>query len=202
MFHGLVLPQPEKLDKICQVFQWLATRPRVSARAVERLLGHAVHVALLRRELLSIFRALYDFVQHNYTGRSRLWVTAAREARWAASLLKLCSADLTRPWDGEITCSDASLSGIAVAKRSLDSVSSEQIGSIRESWRYKAADPSMRPREVLVRSRDPFTDPETVKPINVDSDMPYVLDRSFQEIRQGLLEPHRICEGQGVCRQH
>ena len=186
---GLVLPQPDKLDKICQVFQWLSTRPRVAGRDVERLLGHAVHIAMLRRELLSIFRALYDFVRHDYTGRTKLWATAAREARWAANLMKLCSADLTRQWDGEITCSDASLSGIAVCKRSLDAQTCESIGSVREVWRYKAADPSLRPREILLEDKDPFADPETVKPVEVATEIPFVINRSFLEVPRKLMSP-------------
>ena len=93
----------------------LATRPRVTGKAIERILGHAVHLCMLRREVLSMFRCLYDFVHHSHDGRKRLWTTAGQEARWATRL-KLCTADLTRPWDSEITCSDASLSGIAVCR--------------------------------------------------------------------------------------
>lgn len=58
-----VTPIPNRWTKVLQAFGWLASRPRVSGRAVERLLGHAVHFAMLRRELLSLFRSLYDFVK-------------------------------------------------------------------------------------------------------------------------------------------
>ena len=92
--NGLVAPVPEKLFKVQQAFRWLAGRPKVRGKEVERLLGHATHLMMLRRELLSIFRSLYDFVQGSYEKRSRLWPSAVREARWAGELLALCSVDL------------------------------------------------------------------------------------------------------------
>ena len=185
---GLVTPIPEKLDKICQVFQWLSTRPRVAGKSVERLLGHAVHVAMLRRELLSIFRCLYDFVHHSYSQRKRLWASAAREARWAARLLKLCCADLTRQWDGEITCSDASLSGVAVCKRSLSPELIGELGSQREVWRYKSFNPTLRPRDKALGFGDPFTDPATVKPCHHEVDLPFTLNREFKEIPKQVMD--------------
>ena len=53
--NGMISPIPERLDKICKVFAWLSRGPKVTGKAVERILGHAVHICLLRRELLSIF---------------------------------------------------------------------------------------------------------------------------------------------------
>ena len=60
---GIVTPIPERLQKVRLALNWLARRPWVSGKQVERLLGHCIHFMLLRRELLSIFRSLYDFVQ-------------------------------------------------------------------------------------------------------------------------------------------
>ena len=93
---GTVFPIPERLDKICKAFGWLAKRPLVTGRAIERLLEHAAHICLLRRALLSIFRGLYDFAYANSDRKVKLWPVAAKEARWASHLLKLCHVDLTR----------------------------------------------------------------------------------------------------------
>ncbi|CAE8610344.1 unnamed protein product, partial [Polarella glacialis] len=90
---GEVRPVAEKLQKVIRAFERMSHRPRVTGKAVEKLLGHAVHF-MMRRELLSIFRSLYDFVHSSYSKRQRLWASAAKEASWAASLLLICSADL------------------------------------------------------------------------------------------------------------
>lgn len=117
--NGIVGPIPERLDRVLKIFAWLAKRPRVSGKALERVIGHATHLCMLRRELLSIFRACYDFIRSSYNKRSRLWKSAAEEARWASHLLELCTADLKKKWSNDITASDASLSDISVSRRSL-----------------------------------------------------------------------------------
>ena len=152
---GTICPIPERLDKICKVFGWLARQPRVSGKAVERLLGHAVHVCLLRRELLSIFRGLYDFAYACYDRKTELWPVAAKEARWASHLLQLCFVDLTRKWSGQVTASDASLSGIAVCKREMDARVQADLGSYKEQWRFKSKIP-VNPRMAALKCMDPF----------------------------------------------
>ena len=77
-------------------------------RSLERLIGHAIHMCLLRRELFSLFRSLYDFVYGSYFRRQKLWASAAApEARWCSHLLKLCSVDMRRAWSSSATASDA-----------------------------------------------------------------------------------------------
>ena len=117
--NGIITPIPERLDKILAAFRFLARRPKITGRSLERLLGHAMHICLLRRELLSIFRSLYDFIYGSYFKRQRLWKSAAREARWCSCLLKLCTVNMKRPQSSGITASDASLSGIAVCSCEL-----------------------------------------------------------------------------------
>ena len=92
--RGLVSPKPDKCSKLVAAFTWLDLRPRVSGRIVEILIGHAVHIMLLRRETLSALRGLYDFVSSRYDQRQRLWPVAAKEASWLAVLLPLCVSDL------------------------------------------------------------------------------------------------------------
>ncbi|CAE8638556.1 unnamed protein product, partial [Polarella glacialis] len=164
---GVVRPVAEKLQKVIRAFEWMSHRPRVTGKAVEKLLGHAVHFMMLRRELLSIFRSLYDFVHSSYSKRQRLWASAAKEASWAASLLLICSADLKLPWAADVTISDASLSGIAVCSRLLKTDQVSQLGSQHERWRYKGAMPAVSARESAFAQQplDPFTDPASVMPL-------------------------------------
>ena len=106
---GVILPIPERLDRILNAFEWLSHRPVVNGRQVERLLGHAMHICLLRRELFSLCRSLYGFLFASSFKRQKLWPSAAREARWCSHVLKLCSVDMRRNWSSSATASDASL---------------------------------------------------------------------------------------------
>lgn len=117
---GIVLPIPKKLGLVIAAFRFLSKRPRIIGKGVEKLVGHAVHFMLLRRELLCCMRNLYDFIQFSYGRRSRLWSSAASEAGAISNLLGVCFADLRKPWSPEVTCSDASLSGIAVSSTVTD----------------------------------------------------------------------------------
>lgn len=158
---GRVTPVPARLHRVQLAFQWLSRRPRVRGKSVQRLLGHAVHFLMLKRELLSVFRHLYDFVTHAQDKKCRLWQGAAVEARWMSCLLTLCAADLRKSFSPLVTASDASLSGIAVCKREARIEDVVQNGAYRESWRFKGKCPSSRPRSSALSHGDPFEDPQT-----------------------------------------
>ena len=119
-----------------------------------------------------------------------------------------------KQWSSVVTVSDASLSGIAVCSRDdVDNIS-PNIGSQRESWRYKGRNPASRPRHQTVERGDPFEDPDTVKPINFQHEDPFELNENFSEVPQecmaddkwklnfaqhmSLSEPITILEGRGV----
>lgn len=81
---GRVTPIPEKLGKIVDALRWPSKGPTISGKFVEKVIGHCIHFMMLRRELLAIFRSLYQFVHDNYWHRRRLWPWARSEANWAA----------------------------------------------------------------------------------------------------------------------
>ena len=184
---GQVTPIPERLHRVQLAFKWLSRRPRVTGRAVQRLLGHAVHFMMLRRELLSIPHHLYAFVQQA-NGRCRLWCSAAVEARWIGELLPLCATDLRKQTSALLTASDASLSGIAVCTRLADEQSVKTIGSYRERWRFKGRNPVNRPRQNALGVLDPFSDIASVKPVGHVIDDPFELNNQFPEVPKSLLE--------------
>lgn len=185
---GTIQPVPERLDRVVRCFAWLGKAPRISGRAIERLLGHAVHLCMLRRELLSIFRSLYDFIHSSYKVRTKLWPSAAKEARWASHLMKLCTCDLKRPWSSSITSSDASLSGIAVSRRDISTAEQALHGSYKETWRYKFKMHS-KPRDHALSKLDPFEDISTVKPVKNEMQDPFALDENFPEVDANILSP-------------
>ena len=186
---GRVLPIADRVAKVIAAFKWLARRPRVTGRVVEKLIGHAVHFMLLRREMLSIFRSSYDFVGASYQHRCRLWKSVAKEAEWAANLLQICSANLKRNWSTVVTASDASLSGIAVCAREATLTEIKRIGLCPESWRFRSKH-AVNPRESVFHTEkldpvDPFSNVDTVKPVTSNPsayDDPYELNPDFKEI--------------------
>ena len=185
--EGYVAPVPDRLQRVILCFRWLSRRPSVSSKAVQRLVGHAVHFMLLNRGLLSTMRGLYDFIQRSGEGRKRLWKNAAREAAWISELLRVCIADLTKPWSQKISASDASLSGIAVCTRSCSEAEARDIGRVKESWRFKGRNPADRPRQILDEPGDPFSDVATVRPLPFVHEDPFELNLEFPEISQDFM---------------
>ena len=181
-----IFPVPEKRDKVIQCLIWLSRRPRVSGRVVERIIGHCVHFFTLHREMLSIFRSVYDFKTAHYNKQVRLWRSAADECRWAANLLWICESDMGKQWSGEVTVSDACLSGTATCSMEIHAKDAAEIGSTRELWRYKSRSSCVKAREI-VRQLDPFKDIETVSAELPRLD-PFQLNLDFQNVPQELAQ--------------
>eukprot|EP00438_Fugacium_kawagutii_P013651 Skav213124 [mRNA] locus=scaffold107:139529:142876:+ [translate_table: standard] len=177
---GMIHPSSEKRDKLIAVLRWMSRRPKVSGRSVERVLGHCVHFFMLRRELLSIFRSMYDFKTSNYNKTVKLWKTAAQECRWASDLLFICYSDLAKPCSSELTVSDACLTGTACCAMEVQPETMKEIAATRELWRYKGKSHAVKAREVVTRL-DPFTDLRTALSPEKLVD-PYSLNHEFANI--------------------
>ena len=176
---GEVYPKPNKREKVRKVLLWLA---------IEKVIGHCIHFFMVKRELLSIFRALYDFKAAHYEHRVKLWPSAAQECKWAAALLLMCRANLRLPWHPSVTASDASLTGTGVVEAVFDPKLVSVVGSQKELWRYKATDLANKARE-HVSKLDPFADAGTVceqKPR--DSFDEFQLNLDFQEVPAEMLD--------------
>ena len=102
-------------------------------------------------------------------------------------MLHVCYADLKRPWSPEISCSDASLSGIAVGHLEVDTETVSSIGRQWEMWRYKGSNPSTHVRSQPLH-HTALADPASVMPITgtASSVDPYQLNEKFKEIPQDL----------------
>ena len=66
---GIVRPNPAKLGKVILCLEWLSSRPRVSGKIVERLIGHCVHFSCCAE---SYFRSL----DHYTTSKLLTCITA------------------------------------------------------------------------------------------------------------------------------
>ena len=142
---------------------------------------------MVKRELLSLLRSLYDFALRCEHTPARLWRSACREARWVSVLLSLCSTNLRAPWCTSVTASDASLSGIAVCKRDFSNQDVFMMGSQRESWRFKGSDPKPPPRAQTVEKGDVFNDVSTVLPSKLPTRAVFDVNQDFKEIPQSFL---------------
>ena len=178
---GLVSPIARKRDRLRLVLLWLSSRPRVSGAAIERVIGHCIHMFMLRREFLSVFRSMYDFKMAHYKHPYRLWRSAAQECKWAAALLLVCHSDMRKPWCPVATVSDACLSGTAVASLHSTAAIVSEIGQCREMWRFKTREPLNRARDCVL-ALDPFKDVETVKPGNHEPVDRFQLNLDFQHV--------------------
>ena len=194
---GEIQPIAKRREKVRLTLLWLATRPRITGKAMERVIGHCVHLFMLRRELLSIFRSVYDFRTSCYRKGQKLWASAAEECRQAAALLLVCSADLRKPWSPVATVSDASLTGTAVAALESEAEIVRRIGQCRENWRFKSQDPLNRARDSTLKL-DPFEDLGTVKPMDNKLD-PFQLNLKFEHVpREFACSP--LWKPQFACR--
>ena len=193
-----IQPIAKRRVKVRPTLPWLATRPNVSGRAMERIIGHCIHLFMFRRELLSVFRSVYDFRTAHYKNPDKLWSSAAEECRQAAALLLVCSADLRKQWCPTATVSDASLTGTAVAAVESEVETVSKIGRCRENWRFKSADPLSRARDCAMKL-DPFEDLETVMPMSPVIEDPYQLNLRFEHVPQSFAcNPHWVT--QFACR--
>ncbi|CAE8582249.1 unnamed protein product [Polarella glacialis] len=186
---GIVAPQPLKAERLVKGFIYISRRPIMTGRQLEHVMGHCIHQMLLKRELLCIFRTFYDFISQCYDTPVVVWPSVVKEARWAATLLRLCHSNLRRPWDLLVTASNASLTGIAVtsARRELPDVVA--VGAMNERWRYRGKHPSDKPRQSALGLLDPLLDVESVKPeADIQRDN-YELNPNFKEVPERLLLP-------------
>ena len=105
----------------------------------------------LRRPLLSLVRALYDFVIPVGERRDTLWASCEREVRWIRVLLPFAPCDLRMQWDDSLTISDARFSGVALCSLQSSQDQVAALGRVSERARYKHNDASGRAREHAFR---------------------------------------------------
>ncbi|CAK0846282.1 unnamed protein product [Prorocentrum cordatum] len=107
----------ERLRKVCEALE--GGQP-VTGRQMKQYLGHVVDFFLIRREVLSVLRACYDFAQAAEKKPQSLWASARREVRWIRSLTFIGLARLDRPWHDTVVSTDACESGAGIAARQAD----------------------------------------------------------------------------------
>ena len=115
----------------------------VSREVVQKLLGHAMFFSTINRGGMSVFRRLYDFVEHCKVPR-RLTSQERQECLVFAGLIPLLFADLRKQWSNTLFCTDASPDGYGVCCREVERSTAESLGRWNERWRFKRLGQSNR----------------------------------------------------------
>lgn len=93
----VVSAKPRRMWRLRLALGHALSRPTLSGKQVEVLIGHCTHAFLLRRELVACFNAVYAFVREASEGQVKTWPSVRRELRWVKSLLCYCLGDLSLP---------------------------------------------------------------------------------------------------------
>ncbi|CAK0845831.1 unnamed protein product, partial [Prorocentrum cordatum] len=108
-----------------------------SGLELERLIGHLVSMMTLRRDLLSVLSAVYQFSRKLGRRRAPLWPSAQRELSWAHALLPTIVARSDLQWLPVVTAYDASEWGLGVAESLWGSADVGRAGRLRERARVR-----------------------------------------------------------------
>ena len=189
--EGKVKPTPTRAWNILLAFESLLSG-KVDWVSLRKLLGHAMTICTLCRPGMSIFRALYDFVEKAPPPRP-LHKKERREVEIFVGLLPLLYGDLRRPWSEKVFCSDASPEGFGVCQTELPVEQVQSIGRWQEKWRFRHLDPSeWRPRQ-RASGLDVIRDVESVRAgcyEETPEDL-YSYNGNFPEVPQDILQPER-----------
>ena len=145
---------------LIHAFEYVAEHV-VSREVVQKLLGHAMFFSTINRGGMSVFRRLYDFVEHCKVPR-RLTSQERQECLVFAGLIPLLFADLRKQWSNTLFCTDASPDGYGVCCREVERSTAESLGRWNERWRFKRLGPEEWAPRRRALGRDPFVDGITV----------------------------------------
>ena len=175
----------ERKWKLIKVLRWLGSAPLVSGKQMERAIGHATFVLMLRRPLLSILRDVYMFIQNRpYHLPTRLPAEAARECRAAAALVPFAVADLRPPFSPKVSAFDASPGGMGVGEPAWSEQDVRTVSRYDDRWRFRLGKYDRVPARVNSHLSLGW---QPQKPMHMQVYSEWSLDRSFPEVPQRLM---------------
>eukprot|EP00435_Cladocopium_sp_Y103_P062452 s598_g24.t1 len=195
---GQVRATTTRMWKIILGFEHLLGS-RVSPTLVQRLLGHAMTLCVLNRSGMSVFRALYDFVEKKPNPRY-LNNTERQEVINFIGLVPLLVSDMRRPWSTTVTASDASPEGYGICQSEVTEEEAYNLGKWNERWRFRRLPPGeWKPRQRAL-GLDVLSDIRTVigDPQRHDDSGSFVDNELFPEVDQKFLDPKQWCTGNTV----
>jgi hypothetical protein len=115
--HGrehTVAPRADKLDRLRLDTVRVLQHGRCTGRDMASLVGRWTWIMLVARPSLSIFSAVYRFIESAGRRHYDIWTSVARELWTAARMSPLFVASLSSPWYSHVMAVDASLDGQGV----------------------------------------------------------------------------------------
>ncbi|CAK0911449.1 unnamed protein product [Prorocentrum cordatum] len=194
---GIIRVRPDRLARTRQAVLGLLKRGRASAGALSVLVGHCTWGMILRRDVLSIFNAVYRFMGAVGPHPGPLWPSVVRELSAAVALIPLWSASTRSRWYSRVHASDASPYGKGVCVKEVSPALSSEVGRVAERWRYRHGD------AVLARSRALDVDGRDDAADSCRADTSYTASTASSSGPSGFLEvPESIYGAEGWNTMH
>ena len=134
---GLITPKGDRRWKLQGAIAFALRCGSLTSRQLHVIVGVFTFQCMLRRELLSLLRATYCFINKEYANPHRPWPAVRRELSWMQRLLPMLTCDVRRHWSSEVLMYDASPWGVGICRAHAlpDVVAS--VGRYSERWRFK-----------------------------------------------------------------
>ena len=134
----------------------LESRRCITGRQLGGLVGHAVALLLLRREVLSLPSSVYGYIRASCEKSQPLSASCRQELQWIQAMLPTVFADMKRPWHPGVGAFDASPwgAGVTAARRGLSDVQAAGRQPERLRFRGPLASPVAPRGAALIRRRD------------------------------------------------
>ena len=139
-------PFAEWLLSVVRAWEAICGGRPVAGCEVERVLGHTIHALGVRPELLSIFRAVYEFIGKTYREKKVAWPSVKREAQQVIALAPFAFASLDRPAAAQVVATDACLSGMGVMTSQWSPGEVRSILAVKERSRFLSGCEAFRAR--------------------------------------------------------
>ncbi|CAE7224534.1 unnamed protein product [Symbiodinium sp. CCMP2592] len=128
---------PERFHRVRQGVRGLLRRGRCSGKTLEIVVGHCTYCGLLHRGTLSVFHAVYKFIQRHYTDTVKLWPSVKVELRVFAGLMPFLISDWSRAWNDKVFISDASEEGFGICSATWPVDEVRKAGALKERLRFR-----------------------------------------------------------------
>jgi hypothetical protein len=159
--EGRISLAPSRVWKLRLAIVEYVRQNRFTPRGVEILVGHLTFSMLLRREALSVFSAVYRYIQRHRrppltnAQNAFLQQQVRFELLQASALLPLLHINLRAPWDSTVFASDSSTSGYGICQARFPLSSVASFGRNIEKLRFHC--------EEAVQARAHALDPNRVE---------------------------------------
>ena len=137
---GIFRPSARRVWRARLAIRALLARRRASGKQIERLVGLCSFICLARRESLSVFGDVYQFIaRYRDCGREiRMPPGVRRELHMWDAISPLIFKDLRSPWSEQVTAVDASFWGLGATSCHMPLSEVHRLGRYSKRWRFAA----------------------------------------------------------------